>query len=262
MGSAGAAFAGVGALAGLGTIALLVGRARAAERASAPLATRQASQSAGAVLPDLAPLPLDQAPEGFKGYLLTQSVPSGRPIAVDWRHVARWADLVNRHHGEIPTWVFYGHIAVESGGRSNDRTKLDERGVMQIHPAQSEDLGVRHDLQLGSSPTDATAAEYSIVAGGLMYERYRARLVRHFHFGEDDMIWRAAKARFHLPAQAEKILTASPSPATWQGFRAALLHLEEVGGISRSWLRQLASLEAFYRFGHYIASRIEAASVA
>jgi hypothetical protein len=138
----------------------------------------------------------------------------------------------------IPLGLLIGWIAKESAGKLGDLTKLDERGVFQIHPEESGSLGLDHQRL-------STDLEYSIAAGILLIKRYMSkaaaldiapagsdyfyRLVKLFHTmgsGATSKIVAGAKAageagswealRNHAVTNNQKYLSlVKHSPAKW-----------------------------------------------
>jgi hypothetical protein len=87
----------------------------------------------------------------------------------------RWALLVpllDRYRGGIPLDFLLGWIAVESGGRIDVVTSLDERGFFQIMRSESQDA--RPPIEHTRLTTDP---DYSVQAG-LQIVRFYAKLAR------------------------------------------------------------------------------------
>jgi hypothetical protein len=124
---------------------------------------------------------------------------------------------------DLPIALLLGHVQVESGGRPGERTKLDERGLMQIHPATSREMGFDHSRMFDPA--------YSIWAGIEMFRRMADRITKEYSFlftrGRDDFFWRIVRFEFAIGSGAfRQIVTAMQAdrwlPHTWGEFRAYL----------------------------------------
>jgi N-acetylmuramoyl-L-alanine amidase len=139
----------------------------------------------------------------------TRSVPAAR----------RWAallPLLERYRGEIPLDFLLGWIAVESDGRIDVVTSLDERGFFQVHPAESKDA--RPPLQHHRLSTDP---DYSVQAG-LQLVRYYAQLARaRFPWipAGSELFWRIVKLQH----------------AMGSGLARGLLNRMRARGIATTW---------------------------
>jgi len=105
----------------------------------------------------------------------------------------RWTLLVpllDRYRGEIPLEFLLGWIAVESDGRIDVVTSLDERGFFQIHPAESKDA--RPPLQHRLLSTDPA---YSVRAGIQLVRSYADIARRRFPWipAGSELFWRVVK---------------------------------------------------------------------
>ena len=124
---------------------------------------------------------------------------------------------------DIPLSLLLGHVQVESAGNPNTRTKLDERGLMQIHPATSREMGFDHSRMLDPA--------YSLWAGIEMFRRMADRIAKQYSFlvpaGRDDFFWHMVRFEFAIGSGAfHQIITAMQGdrwlPRTWTEFRAYL----------------------------------------
>jgi len=130
--------------------------------------------------------------------------------------VSLYAPIVARLAGsDVPLAMLLGHIQVESGGKPNDRTSLDERGLMQIHPGTSKQMGFDHSRMFEPA--------YSIWAGVEMFKRMADRLQQEYRQlfpARDEFFWRMVRFEFAIGSGAA---------------RQILSAMRERGVQSRSW---------------------------
>jgi hypothetical protein len=121
--------------------------------------------------------------------------PAGSPSAAQFTRrvpqIQRFAALVpllDRARGDIPLDFLLGWIDVESNGRLDVITRLDERGFFQIHPAESRD----HHLQHARLTTDP---DYSVRAGLQIVRAYADLACQRYPwlpYGSE-LFWRIVK---------------------------------------------------------------------
>ncbi len=147
--------------------------------------------------------------------------------------VSLYAPIVAKLAGsDVPLAMLLGHIQVESGGRPDDHTSLDERGLMQIHPGTSKQMGFDHNRMFEPA--------YSIWAGVEMFRRMADRLQKDFPSlfpVRSEFFWRMVRFEFAIGSGASRqILRALQAQGlqlrSWPQFvnalhqdRASLLHL-------------------------------------
>jgi hypothetical protein len=119
---------------------------------------------------------------------------------------------------DVPLGMLLGHVQHESGGRPNDRTKLDERGLFQIHPATSREMGFDHNRMFDPF--------YSIQTGVEMFRRMADRLARDFPTllpVRNEFFWRMVRFEFSIGSGATRkilrtMLDERVLPRTWPAF--------------------------------------------
>jgi hypothetical protein len=152
--------------------------------------------------------------------------------------------VLDRHRGDIPLPFLLGWIAVESDGRIDVITSLDERGFFQIHPDESKDRHFDHQ-RLSTDP------DYSVEAG-IANVRYYANLARR-RFpaipAGSELFWRVVKLQHALGSPLTKRLLdgmrAEGIPFSWDAIKRA-----EVGNGPR--LHRLLRVEPLGRFGRNV----------
>jgi hypothetical protein len=163
---------------------------------------------AGATAPSRGP----EAPSGVPGTptaaKFTRAVPAKQRFAA-------LVPLLDRHRADIPLAFLLGWIDVESNGRIDVITNLDERGFFQIHPAESKDRAIDH-ARLTTDP------EYSVQAGLQIVRTYADVARRRFPWAPpgSDLFWRIVKLQH-----------AMGSPLA----RAMLVELQARGGAVPTW---------------------------
>jgi hypothetical protein len=191
--------------------------------------------------------------------------------------LARFKNFVEKYRGEIPSWLLYGHMAVENsmpppygsgpttqkecaGTAPNDcaslkRLKgcLDERGYMGISRQTSCDKKWDHARMV--------EPEYSIAKGADMYRTYASALLKNHTFSSPDDLWRTAYLLFAIGAGgAAKFIPATASGLTWTQVASNIADYCKRVTCSHSILAAFSNNELVWQKGHAIASL--AASVA
>ena len=114
--------------------------------------------------------------------------------------VSLYAPIVAKLAGsDVPLAMLLGHIQVESGGRPDDHTSLDERGLMQIHPGTSKQMGFDHNRMFEPA--------YSIWAGVEMFRRMADRLQKDFPSlfpVRSEFFWRMVRFEFAIGSGASR----------------------------------------------------------
>lgn len=119
----------------------------------------------------------------------------------------------------IPLGVLVGWIARESGGKLEEVTKLDERGLFQLMPSESQRLGLDHQRL-------STDVDYSIAGGIKLIQAYMADVsALGVALAGSSYFWRLVKLCHTMGSGATRSIVAAAKAA----------------GAARSW----DSLESF-----------------
>ena len=112
--------------------------------------------------------------------------------------------LLKKYASDIPAEYLLGWIEVESGAKLGDLTKICERGYFQVHPEESQALGLDHD-RLSTDPA------YSVEGGLTLVRKYASAVTRlAAQLGvnaQGDLFWGLAKLQHWIPSAAVRILT-------------------------------------------------------
>jgi len=172
------------------------------------------------------------------------------------RRTAQWAPLVDRLRGDIPAWLVLGHILAESSGDPNRDAPvltgqtLPERGLMQMHPGTSQDLGLDHSRMY--DPT------YNIAAGIRMYQTYAKSLQARASFASWDDLWRTAYFAFGVgPGRAYPYVQGKRG-VTWYGVSNAIQACCNAGKCNSFVCGRIKANETVWQAGHQIEAQARA----
>jgi hypothetical protein len=123
---------------------------------------------------------------------------------------------------DVPLALLLGHVQHESAGKPTDRTKLDERGLFQIHPGTSKEMGFDHSRMFDPN--------YNIWAGVEMYKRMAARLQKEYRAlfsTRNDFFWHVIRFEFSIGSGAARqilrdMAAKSFRPRSWPEFESYL----------------------------------------
>lgn len=196
-----------------------------------------------------------------------QRVSSERPLAkstasAELNRFRGLVPLLNRERSDIPLDFLLGWIAVESNGKINTVTKLNERGYFQIHPGESEKLRLDH-RRLSTDP------DYS-VKNGIQLVRYYGKIVRNrykLQFGTD-LFWHIVKLMHWLPGGVAVILKdmreRGIEPTTWEKLKQYVIaHRERIrqrirSEYKRSWdpMQGIVNVDKLFERGRKLAAAL------
>jgi len=121
--------------------------------------------------------------------------------------------LLNKYRGDIPLEVLLGWAQVESGMQLGSHTTLCERGYFQLHPSNSIDLKLDHDL-IG------TDKDYSVRAGIALVKQCRRYIDALRVPAGTDFYWRLVKLCHWLPSGPKRLFEVmrknGVEPRDWQ----------------------------------------------
>ena len=149
----------------------------------------------------------------------------------------------------IPLGLLVGWIAKESGGRLDEVTKLDERGLFQLMPSESKALGLDHQRL-------STDLDYSIAAGIALIKRYAAMAsALGVAPGGSSYFWKLVKLLHTMGSGATKTIVSAAKNAgeasSWTRLeRYALAHEKELlSATKHSPSKWLPLVDAVYQVG-------------
>jgi hypothetical protein len=135
----------------------------------------------------------------------------------------------------IPLGLMVGWIAKESGGRLNDTTSLDERGLFQLMPSESKSLGLDHERL-------STDLDYSIAAGPKIIKKYQSNvndLDLIYAPAGNSYYWRLVKLAHSMGAgQMKKVVKAAMAAghaSTWDDLETFALDMKINGPQPKKW---------------------------
>lgn len=136
----------------------------------------------------------------------------------------------------IPLGLMVGWIAKESGGRLNDTTSLDERGLFQLMPSESKTLGLDHQRL-------STDLDYSLDAGVKLIRKYQSdvnNLDLIYAPAGNAYYWRLVKLAHSMGAgQMKKVVKAAMAAdqaKTWDDLEAFAVDMKINGPQPKKWM--------------------------
>jgi hypothetical protein len=136
------------------------------------------------------------------------------------RRYAALVPLLDRYRGEIPLAFLLGWIEVESNGRIDVVTSINERGFFQIHPSESKDHRFQHE-RLTTDP------DYSVRTGIELVRVYIDLARRRFPWipTGSKLFWRMVKLQHAMGSGLAKMMLSDMQrsgvpPTTWNAIKA------------------------------------------
>jgi hypothetical protein len=123
--------------------------------------------------------------------------------------------LLQKEHGDIPLAFLLGWIKVESNGRNDEVTTLNERGYFQLMKSESDDLGLEHERL-------TTDKEYSLRAGLRLATSYGHTAEAYgFARSDSELFWRMVKLIHAMgPGSVKKLVAVMQAnevaPSSWE----------------------------------------------
>lgn len=149
----------------------------------------------------------------------------------------------------VPLGVLVGWVAKESGGKLGEVTRLDERGVFQLHPDESKALGLDHQRL----STDLT---YSINGGLALIGKYMGQATKlDIAPKSSEFFWKLVKLAHTMGSGATAKIVAMAKTAgeakTWKRLEDyALSHEKEImHAVKHSPAKWFPFIDAIYRLG-------------
>jgi hypothetical protein len=106
--------------------------------------------------------------------------------------------LLNKYRGDIPLDLLLGWAQLESGLQLGSATSLCERGYFQVHPGNSIDLKLNHDL-IG------TDKDYAVRAGIALVNQCRRSIAALNVPTGSEFYWRLVKLSHWIPSGPRKL---------------------------------------------------------
>jgi hypothetical protein len=133
----------------------------------------------------------------------------------------------------VPLGLLVGWIAKESGGRLGDKTSLNELGLFQLMPAESQSIGVDHQRL-------STDLDYSINAGILLIKKYMGSVsALGVAPSGSSYFWRLVKLVHSMGSgQVKKIVTAAKNAgraASWEDLETFATSMPITGPQPKKW---------------------------
>jgi hypothetical protein len=132
--------------------------------------------------------------------------------------------ILNKYRGDIPLEILLGWAQLESGRQLGSSTSLCERGYFQVHPGNSVDLKLNHDL-IG------TDKDYSVRAGIALVNQCRRAIAALNIPSGSELYWRLVKLSHWIPSGPRKLFALmrqnGVEPQDWETIQAFVQQNDE-----------------------------------
>jgi hypothetical protein len=132
--------------------------------------------------------------------------------------------VLNKYRGDIPLEILLGWAELESGRQLGSSTSLCERGYFQVHPGNSVDLKLNHDL-IG------TDKDYSVRAGIALVNQCRRAIAALKVPSGSELYWRLVKLSHWIPSGPRKLFALmrqnGVEPQDWEAIQAFVQQNDE-----------------------------------